>query len=86
MEPSTYVGTCSVVLASFDLCNLPAVAQRKPLLPENQVEGHSWVLVMTQVGHQPVLRDHVFHAAGLLGAKSTNKHLVECVKYFSWQS
>jgi hypothetical protein len=75
-KPSTYVGACSVVLASSDLCNLPVVAQRKPLLPENQVEGHLWVLVMTQVGHRPVLLAHAFHAVDLLGAKSINTQLV----------
>jgi hypothetical protein len=80
MEPSTYVEACSVVLASSDLCNLPAVAQRKPWSPENQVEGHLWALVMTQVGHQLVLLDHAFHVAGPLGAKSINTHLVEGVK------
>jgi hypothetical protein len=81
-KPITYVGACSVVLASSDLCNLPAVAQRKPLLPENQVEGHLWVLVMTQVGHQLVQLDHASHAVGLLGAKSINTNLEEYVKRF----
>jgi hypothetical protein len=76
MKPSTYVGACFVALASFDLCNLPVVAQRKPLLPENQVEGHLWVLVMTQADHQPVLLDHAFHAVDLLGANYIITHLV----------
>jgi hypothetical protein len=80
MKPSTYVEAWSVVLASSDLCNLPAVDQRKPLLPENQVEDHLWVLVTIQVGHQPVQLDHASHAVGLLGAKSININLVECVK------
>lgn len=58
---------CSVVQASSDLCNLPAVAQRNPRLPENQVEYHLWVLVMTQVGHHLVLLDYAFHVVELLG-------------------
>lgn len=45
------------------------------MLPENQVEGHLWVLVMTRVGHQPVLLDHAFHVVDLLG-------VVEELEYF----
>jgi hypothetical protein len=66
---------CSVALVSSDLCTLPVVAQRKPYLPEKQEEDHLWVLVMTQVGHQLVLKDHAFHVVDLLGAKPINLNL-----------
>jgi len=73
---------CSVVQASSDLCNLPAVAQRNPWLPENQVEYHLWVLVMTQVGHHLVLLDYAFRVVDPLGAKAINLNLTEGIKFF----
>jgi hypothetical protein len=65
---------CSVVQASSDLCNLPAVAQRNPWLPENQVEYHLWVLVMTQVGHHLVLLDYAFRVVDPLGVVGVSEY------------